>query len=202
MKDDAKNLNVNKIKESKTNLDKYYDDFIKASMEYEISQNYDIQGYDPDAFRNALNVKNEIFRDTGNNFDIVNGYIDGNFQGIKTGNIFQYQIKSEDLEEPIYRYYISKSEPDGNDNIKAVTLDLDLKKNSGDEIFGQGIKGEKWQTINLNSLTPDKLPYIICSDATRESAVSYLYDAYDTDPCGINPRISRMSRNPGAAGNL
>jgi hypothetical protein len=200
--DAADKIDVGKLEKLKDKLQKeqdaYYDSFIKASIEFNIKGlKY---GYDPVAFENALNVRDEICKSLNQQYTMDNGFDPdtGDYNKIDVGNVVQFKIDPSDEDsKAIYKYYIAKkvtNEPKSQ-TIEIVTYDLSLHKNSAGRII-ESINREKWGNISSDILNFTNTPYIIRTDNDRHMSVGNLIRAYRTDPTDINSRISKISPKP------
>lgn len=193
----SKSLNIGKIKKLKNKFDedqdKYYDDFIKASMEYEMqASDYN---YDSDAYMNALNVRDEICKSLSQQMELFNGFDPETkrLNNLEIGDLIQFKINQNNDQLPIYKYYMVKGIDNGRLDI--MTLDLSLQKNSAGEII-QPQYTEKRGTISTDILTNENTPYFIRTKIVRDASVSSVFRAYRTDPTSLQSKIQKISRKP------
>ncbi|MDR2545125.1 MAG: hypothetical protein LBD03_06230 [Methanobrevibacter sp.] len=196
----SKSLNIDKIKKLKNKFDedqdKYYDDFIKASMEYEMqASDYN---YDSDAYMNALNVRDEICKSSSQQMELFNGFDPETkrLNDLRIGDLVQFKIDQNNDQLPIYKYYMIKDI--NNSKLNIMTLDLSLQKNSAEEII-QPQYTEKRGIISTDILTNENTPYFIRTNITRDASVNCVFRAYRTDPTSLQSKIQKISRKPNSS---
>jgi hypothetical protein len=162
--------------------------------------------YDPDAYVNAMAVKNELAK-VQRQPGIKNAFIDNNHNkpDIKLGELVQYKMESSNPNQPMYKYYLIKNESGyiGPPYWMINELVLTGKNRTGGNITDESkagdmvsisITGDRWKVIPKDSLNPENTPYAIygLNGTLRNDSVGDLYTAYSVDPTGLNSRLSNV----------
>lgn len=155
--------------------------------------------YDEDAYPNALHVFNEL-KKLGYDYHIDNSFDEGR-SNINVGDLVQYRIDSSNVNKPMYKYLLIKS--DTNDEYGIDTLDLIPRDTKGNRIEKSGediAEIHRFQHdrvyIPKFAVTPDNSKYTIHANVASEYRVNELYTAYDTDCTSLQSRLGDITPIP------